>query len=139
MALVRGRYKDVEIAEDGSSVKVRTVNGAAIRLDVDNLSVLISDLINSLVAANMNSTVSETGASATRYEPAPPVVNASDVNVNHHPETDVFVVQATTTKDGELSPPSKPATFVFSGTCTSRRERRHRGTKHIELHGAPTA
>jgi hypothetical protein len=53
MALIKGRYKSVEIAEDGTAAKIRTDDGSAIRLSVDDLESMLEALIQAMVAAKL--------------------------------------------------------------------------------------
>ena len=93
MALIKGRYKSVEVAEDGSSIKVRTTEGSALRIETDDLEQLVADILRAMTAAKLSRNV-RPDAVSTRYEPVPPVINASDVNVNHHPDSDAFSIEA---------------------------------------------
>jgi hypothetical protein len=116
MALIKGRYKSVEVAADGSSIKVRTSDGSAIRIETDDLESLVEDILKGMVAAKLDQTAQREGATATKYLPLPPVINASDVNVNHHPDTDTFTLEASNEKGRRLIAvlQEKHVRFLFS-------------------------
>lgn len=60
MSTLKGRFKSVEIAADGSEVKIRMVDGAdenVARIRLADLENFIEQLLASLAAAKMNSSV----------------------------------------------------------------------------------
>lgn len=93
MSLIKGRYKSAEIAEDGSAVKVRLQNGAVIRVETDDLVAFIGDMVNAMTAAKIAQTARPDGV-PTRFSPTPPVVHATETNLNWFQETDAFTLEA---------------------------------------------
>jgi hypothetical protein len=93
MTLVKGKLISIEIAEDGSSVKLRVSDGNAVRLDIEDLTDLTAHLMEAAATAKLNDTEKPRGV-PTRYGKLPLVVNVTEINVNHHTDSGGFSISA---------------------------------------------
>jgi hypothetical protein len=94
MTLVKGRVTHIEVAEDGSSVKLRLSDSNSVRLEIEDLTSFTGELVNAMVAAKANATSSPDGV-PSRYEAMPLVIRAVDVNVNFFEVGNLYAISAT--------------------------------------------
>lgn len=114
MSTLKGRFKSVEIAADGSEVKIRMVDGAdehVARIRLADLENFIEQLLASLAAAKMNSSVRPEAGS--RFSAIPTVVHASDVNVNWMEESNHFSIEVSDKKGRTAISMLSPAHMRF--------------------------
>lgn len=94
MANLKGRLHAVDVAGNGTAVKLRILDGgkeSTVTLDRDDLAALARRLVEALAAANLDHTIRP--SDPPRFSRAPLVIKASDVNVTWREERDSASVE----------------------------------------------
>lgn len=114
MSSIKGHFKSVEVAADGSEIKIRLVDGAdenVARIRLADLEGFLEQLIASFATARMNDSV-RPGA-GKKFSAVAPVIKADDINVNWMSESNSFAVEVSDSKGRKTISMLSPAHMRF--------------------------